>query len=321
MKSRKLSIAAFIFAIVFILNAADKVQAVELITNGGFETGSFAPWVSGQAGCTEYSGYVVPQVTASMNPLGLGYGGTTTPFAGTRFAWNGWACGPNLAVGTYYSPTGAGNYTLYQDVTVPAGTSLTLKFSERFYKQLNFWAAGDWRNLRSEQHKVEIRNTSNVVLATPYSMTAPASSITDIPWTSQTINLGTAYAGQTIRLAFVWVISTGYAGPGNIGLDAVSLDAVVPSAADGSVTGRVSLPSGRGISRASLRITDSQTGEVKIAMTNPFGYFRFTELETGHFYILNVSSKRYVFQPDTQSFQVNDNLEGINFIGSPPEER
>jgi hypothetical protein len=321
MKNSSRILFYLLFAITISLNLPNRVHAVELITNGGFETGSFAPWVSGQAGCTEYSGYVVPQVTASMNPLGLGYGGTTTPFAGTRFAWNGWACGPQLATGVYYSPTGAGNYFLYQDVTVPAGNSLTLKFSERFYKQLNFWAAGDWRNLRSEEHKVEIRTTSNVVLATPYTKTAPASSITDVPWTSQTINLGAAYAGQTIRLAFVWVISTGYAGPGNIGLDAVSLNAFVPTAADANVSGRVTTVDGRGISRARLAITDSQTGVVRNASTNQLGYYNFSGLESGHFYILNVQSKSYVFNPDTQSFQLNENLEGVNFIGTVPDSR
>jgi hypothetical protein len=317
MKSRKLSIAAFIFAIIFILNAPNSVKAVELITNGGFETGTLAPWVQSHAGCTDNgAGYSPPVIAASYAPAASG-AAILTPFAGTRSAFNPWTCGPLLSSGVYYSPVGG--YTMTQDVTVPAGNSLTLSFTDRLYTNLAFYASPDWRCARPKQYRVEIRNTSNVVLATPLTVTAVPYTLLDLGWQSRTFNLGAAYAGQTIRLAFVWTTVTGQDAPGKVGLDSVSLNAFVPTAADGSVTGRVSLPSGRGISRASLRITDSQTGEVKTATTNPFGYYRFTELETGHFYILNVSSKRYVFQPDTQSFQVNDNLDGINFIGSPPQ--
>ncbi len=312
MNNSKKVLFCLLFAAIISLNLPKQVHAVELLTNGGFETPGFAPWVSAYSGCTD-NGTSYGAANNALNPFSPGFGGSTSPFAGSKALFHGWACGPQLATGVYYSPIGG--YTIYQDVTVPAANSITLKFSERLFSQLNFYAAPDWRSARPQDYRVEIRNTSNVVLATPFTVNAPANATTNIPWTSHTIPLGATYAGQTIRLAFVWTIPTGLAGPGNVGLDAVSIEAFVPTAADASVGGRITTGFGRGISRARLTITDSQSGEIKYALTNPFGYYRFAELETGHFYILNVSSKQYIFQPDTQSFQLNENLDGVNFTG------
>jgi Carboxypeptidase regulatory-like domain len=317
MKNSNKILFYLLFAITISLNLPKQVYAVELLTNGGFETGVIAPWTGAYSGCTDNgTSYGQANVGTSFSP---GFGGTTSPLFGTRSLFHGWTCGPTLATGVYYSPIGG--YTIFQDVTVPAGNSITLKFSERLYSELGFFGAGDWRSQRPEQYRVEIRNTSNVVLATPFQVTVPAVSTVNIPWTSHTINLGATYAGQTIRLAFVWTIPTGLAGPGNVGLDGVSVNAFVPTAAESSVAGRVTTLEGRGISRARLTITDSQSGVIKYASTNQFGYYNFSGLESGHFYILNASSKQYVFNPDTQSFQLNENLEGVNFIGTIPDSR
>lgn len=308
---------SLLFAAIISLNLPQRVHAVELIVNGGFETGTLANWTGAYSGCTDNgASYGQANAGTTFNP---GFGGATNPLFGTRALFHGWACGPTLAVGVYYSPVGG--YTIFQNVTVPAGNSLTLKFSERLYTELGFFGAADWRNQRPQQYRVEIRNTSNVVLATPFSVTAPALATTNIPWTSHTINLGAAYAGQTIRLAFVWTIPTGLAAPGNVGLDGVSLDAFVPTAAAANVSGRVTTVEGRGISRARLTITDSQSGVITYASTNQFGYYNFSGLETGHFYILNVQSKSYAFNPNSQSFQLEDNLDGVNFVGTVPDSR
>jgi Carboxypeptidase regulatory-like domain len=313
MKNSLKLLFCLLFAAIISLNLPNRVHAVELLTNGGFETGTLAPWVQSHAGCTDNgTGYSPPVIAASYAPAASG-AAILTPFAGTRSAFNPWTCGPLLASGVYYSPVGG--YTMYQDVTVPAGNSLTLQFTDRLYTNLAFYASPDWRCARPKQYRVEIRNTSNVVLATPLTVTAVPYTLLDLGWQSRTFNLGAAYAGQTIRLAFVWTTVTGQDAPGKVGLDAVSLNAFAPTAADASVNGRVTTAAGRGISRARLTVTDSQTGEIKYALTNPFGYYRFSELETGHFYILNIQSKQYVFNPDTQSFQLNESLEGVNFVG------
>jgi drug/metabolite transporter superfamily protein YnfA len=308
-----------LFAVIISLNLPDRVHAVELLTNGGFETGTLAPWVQSHAGCTDNgAGYSPPVIAASYAPAASG-AAILTPFAGTRSAFNPWTCGPLGATGVYYSPVGG--YTMTQDVTVPAGNSLTLKFTDRLYTNLAFYASPDWRGARPKQYRVEIRNTSNVVLATPLTVTAVPYTLLDLGWQSRTFNLGAAYGGQTIRLAFVWTTTTGQDAPGKVGLDSVSLNAFVPTAAESSVSGRVLTAAGRGISRARLTITDSQSGVVRNALTNQFGYYNFNGLESGHFYILNVQSKSYVFDPDTQSFQLNENLDGVNFIGTVPDSR
>jgi hypothetical protein len=319
MKSSIKVVFSLLFAVFISLNLPQRVHAVELITNGTFEASTtFTGWSQSHAGCTDNgAGYFAPTVASLYAPTASGT--SISAFAGSRSAFNPWTCGPLLSSGVYYSPVGG--YTLFQDVTVPAGNSITLKFTDSLYTNLAFYSSPDWRCARSKQYRVEIRNTSNVVLATPYTLTAPPYTLTNIPWTSHTFNLGAAYAGQTIRLAFVWTTVTGQDAPGKVGLDNVSINAFVPTAAESSVTGRVTTLEGRGISRARLSITDSQSGVIKYASTNQFGYYNFAGLETGHFYILNVQSKSYVFNPDTQSFQLNENLDGVNFIGTVPDSR
>jgi hypothetical protein len=308
-----------LFAVITSLNLPKQVLAVELVTNGTFENATaFSGWTQSHAGCTDNgTGYSPPTVVSPYAPAASGT--SIAAFAGTRSAFNPWTCGPLLASGVYYTPVGG--YTLFQDVTVPAGNSITLKFTDSLYTNLAFYASPDWRCARPKQYRVEIRNTSNVVLATPYTLTAPPYTLTNIPWTSHTFNLGAAYAGQTIRLAFVWTTVTGQDAPGKVGLDNVSINAFVPTAADANVSGRVTTLDGRGISRTRLTITDTATGEVRFAFTNPFGYYNFSGLETGRVYVILVQSKRYIFQPDTQTFQLDESLDGINFVGTVPDSR
>ncbi len=72
----------------------------------------------------------------------------------------------------------------------------------------------------------------------------------------------------------------------------------------------ITLARGRGIARARVSITN-QTGEIKMAMTNQFGYFRFNEVETGQTYFVQVTSKSYRFTPQTLS--IDGDLDGVNF--------
>ncbi len=317
MKNSLKLLFCLLFAAIISLNLPNRVHAVELITNGGFENATaFSGWFQGHIGCTDNGiSYFPPTVVSPYAPSSSG--ASIAAFAGTRSAFNPWTCGPSLAANVYYSPVGG--YTLSQDVTVPAGSSITLSFADSLYTNLAFNPSPDWRGARPKQYRVEIRNLSNVVLATPYTLTAPPYTLTNIPWTSHTFNLGAAYAGQNIRLAFVWTTTTGFDAPGKVGLDEVSINAFVPTAADASVAGRVTTHEGRGIAKTRVTITDSQTGQVKYATSNSFGYYRFSELESGHLYILTVSSKRYIFQPDTQSFQLNENLDSVNFVGNQRE--
>jgi Carboxypeptidase regulatory-like domain len=313
MNKQKQLIFAFLL-LAFLIHTTKEIYAVELIINGGFENATQVPWITSYSGCTDngagYSPWGVK--TTSFNP---GFGGTTTPFAGTKFMFCPWTCGPTLANGVYY-PAGTGFLLMYQDVVVPAGNSLTLKFTERLYTNLNFFASPDWRGARPQSYRVEIRNTSNAVLQTAYSFTAPAYTTTDIPYTSHTINLGNTYAGQTIRLAFVFTIETGYAAPGNVGLDAISLNAFIPTAANVPVGGRILTNEGGGIPRVSVTLTNS-AGVSRNTTTNSFGYYKFDSVLAGETYLLTVNNKKYLFTDSPRVVNVQNELTDIDFRASP----
>jgi uncharacterized delta-60 repeat protein len=87
---------------------------------------------------------------------------------------------------------------------------------------------------------------------------------------------------------------------------------VSPTAANASISGRVKTSSGRGISRVRMTLT-SQSGVVKTAMTNPFGYYRFTDLPVGEFYVLAVAHKKYQFTPNSRTFELFDDLDEVIF--------
>ena len=82
-----------------------------------------------------------------------------------------------------------------------------------------------------------------------------------------------------------------------------------PTAA-ATISGKVLQSNGRGIPRAIVSSTDS-SGNIKIARTNLFGNFRFTNVEIGQTYIFEVSAKGYLFAP--QVVNVQDNISGLNF--------
>lgn len=87
-------------------------------------------------------------------------------------------------------------------------------------------------------------------------------------------------------------------------------------AATASVTGQVLNSAGYGIRNAYVTLTDASTGTVTTVLTNQFGFYKFTNLETGHFYTLSVSAKRYTFANSTQSFTLGDNMSGVNFVAN-----
>lgn len=74
------------------------------------------------------------------------------------------------------------------------------------------------------------------------------------------------------------------------------IPAVAPTAASVSVGGRVVSAAGQGVSKAVVTLTDAR-GNVRKALTNPFGYYKFDGVTTGETYTFNASSKGYSFAP------------------------
>jgi len=91
------------------------------------------------------------------------------------------------------------------------------------------------------------------------------------------------------------------------------IPALAPTAATVSVSGRVTNANGTGVSRATVTITSSE-GILRSALTNSFGYYRFDDVQVGQNHILQVSSKRYQFQP--QVIFVTEDMENVNFTAS-----
>ncbi len=94
-------------------------------------------------------------------------------------------------------------------------------------------------------------------------------------------------------------------------------DELVPTAARVSISGRIEMSSGRSVSRVALLLTDPASGQSWIEYSNIFGYYQFSDVPGGVFYVVTVlPTKRYVFTPDSFSFVAEDDLNGVNFVAA-----
>lgn len=85
------------------------------------------------------------------------------------------------------------------------------------------------------------------------------------------------------------------------------------------VGGRVTSTNGQGISGATVILTDAG-GNPRSARTNAFGYYGFSGVFSNEVYTVRVSSKRYRFQPSSQTITVTGSLANIDFLGNPGSE-
>ncbi|MDD5389448.1 MAG: PEP-CTERM sorting domain-containing protein [Gallionellaceae bacterium] len=175
---------------------------IELISNGGFETGNFAGWsttFNGSGGCdTDWN------VSSSGGATGCMAVGN--PVAGSYAAFNSFdGDGPQV-------------FRLSQSVLLPT-TVLAAQLSwTQTYSILGIFGA-------PRQSLVELRDASNTTtLGTIYSQTYSSGGVQD--WTTLNADLTSllaGYAGQTVTIAFSNVIPENLTGPAGFGLDSVSL--------------------------------------------------------------------------------------------------
>lgn len=85
-----------------------------------------------------------------------------------------------------------------------------------------------------------------------------------------------------------------------------------PSAAMVSIMGRVTTVYGSGIAKTYVTITDTD-GNVRVALTNGFGYYSFDEVEVGRDYIVTPVRKGYQFTP--RLISLTDGLADLDFVG------
>jgi hypothetical protein len=177
------------------LAAAASASPTNLITNGDFETGTFAGW---SATTTLASPLCAWQFST------CGWFDFVTPAAdgGSFFADNG------------FDGSGPGTYTLEQTVTIPSGASATLSWED--YVEASYYGV-------DRTIDVVVKDASGTsTLATPYTYTAPPSSFVDTGWVQHSVDLST-FVGQTVQIAFVETVPEYFTGPAEYDIDNVSL--------------------------------------------------------------------------------------------------
>lgn len=90
---------------------------------------------------------------------------------------------------------------------------------------------------------------------------------------------------------------------------------LAPTAALVSVSGRVLSASGQGIRNVSVKLTGAG-GAIRFANTGTFGYFRFTDVEVGEIYVLEVASRKFTFAEPTRVLSVQDEITNADFIAA-----
>lgn len=61
---------------------------------------------------------------------------------------------------------------------------------------------------------------------------------------------------------------------------------------------------------------DTSTGIERTTQTNPFGFYRFDELEIGRVYIVRAESNKYAFTPGHYFLELLEDRENLDFTGS-----
>lgn len=277
MKKLRLRSLSLILTFIF-LAAPQDTSAVELLTNGSFETGNFTGWTATNGVGPWFPWQVVG---AGFNN---GFSVPAAPQHGSFVAYQG--------------VTGSANstFTLVQQFTIPAASTASLSWRHRFqYDNTSFC---DGAVCGTVTFAVEVLNTSNIVLETLHVLVTGPDTVRNTGWQQYFRSLS-AYSGQTIRIRFRTNVTANLSGPGQLEIDQVSAQSpsiLAPTAAMASISGRVLTPEGASIRNATVNVTD-QTGASRVARTNAFGYFTLDAVEAGRTYFLSVSAKGWSFQP------------------------
>lgn len=87
-----------------------------------------------------------------------------------------------------------------------------------------------------------------------------------------------------------------------------------PTAAAVNIEGCVLNETGRRISKAMVSMVDAN-GNTRTTLTNPFGYYRFTEVQAGETYIFSVNHNSYQFVPLSFPLTVIEEITNLETIG------
>jgi hypothetical protein len=91
---------------------------------------------------------------------------------------------------------------------------------------------------------------------------------------------------------------------------------LAPTAANATISGKITSANGRPIRNVAVMLTDMQTGESRRNLTGQFGRYTFTDVAVGKDYVIEVSSKRYTFKPNSRLISLNEDLDNEDFVAT-----
>jgi len=97
------------------------------------------------------------------------------------------------------------------------------------------------------------------------------------------------------------------------------IEFVGSTAAQASISGRVTTAGGIGIRNAKIVVTGNSLTTPIVASTGSFGYFMIDGLQSGETYVVTVNSKRYTFSAPSRVVSLVDNIVDADFIADPQE--
>jgi hypothetical protein len=92
------------------------------------------------------------------------------------------------------------------------------------------------------------------------------------------------------------------------------LEFLTSTAAQASISGRVTTADGTAIRNAEMVLTGNSLETPLRVTTSSFGYFSFEGLELGETYVLTVNSRRFTFQQPSRVISLTDDAVGMDFI-------
>ncbi len=137
---------------------------------------------------------------------------------------------------------------------------------------------------------------------------------------SATLGTDTTFEGNILAQASITLNTRASINGRALALDgAVTMDTnniamgcdLLTTSATVSVTGKVLTSDGRGLRNAQVFMTDAE-GNRRAAITSSLGFYSFTDVEAGGFYVIGVSSKRYRFE--MRAVSVGDNISDLDFL-------
>jgi hypothetical protein len=104
-------------------------------------------------------------------------------------------------------------------------------------------------------------------------------------------------------------------GTGTIQLDNVQINVLAPTAAGATIGGRITSTNGRGIRNVRIMLAGGSLTEPIYATSTSFGYYQFPQVPSGETYVLQILSKKYVFDSSSIVINLTEDLTETNFTG------